>query len=160
MEPSSFKNLCLARMGKISQDGPSRLFLKVRLGRDLPSQLFSKVGSGRDLPSQSRDEKNGISRDFIPTFPDFFVQFTRKVGIKVGINRGQSRFSPTFEPKIGKSRGYPDSPRLEAKNRGESGLASIYPELLRNFKKSGRPPRSRSRPNFGRDFIPLEISRT
>ena len=85
-----------------------------------PSQLFLKVESGWDLPSRSRDEKDGI-------------------------NRGQSHLSPTFEPKIGKSRGYPDSPRLKAKNWGGSGLASIYPELPRNFKKSGCPARSQSR---------------
>ena len=34
---------------------------------------------------------------------------------------------------------------LQAQNRGESGLASIYPKLPQNFKKLGCPTRSRSR---------------
>ena len=80
-------------------------FLKSRGGSRfaIPTFLKSRVGSKFAIP------KSGWkSQDFIQTYPDFFGKFPRKVGI----NRGQSRLSPTFEPKIGKSRGYPDSPRL------------------------------------------------
>ena len=71
-------------------------------------------------------------------------------------------------------RGYPDSPQLKAKNRGELGLASIYQNYLEILKSRGGlpdpdlsknrgglpdPDPDPSRPDFGRDFIPLDISR-
>ena len=94
---------------------------------------------GEPEPPRSRDEKVGINQDisrFIPT----------NLAKKIGKSQDISRFSPTLGSKIGKSWGYPDSPRLKTENRGESRYIPTLPESPRNFKQSGRPPRSRSRP--------------
>ena len=46
---------------------------------------------------------------------------------------------------------------MAGKNRGKLGIG--HPDMSRFVKKLGRLPRSRSRPDFCRDIIPLEISR-
>ena len=115
-------------------------------GQDISRGIISRQKSGRDrggLPDflKNRDRDQGG----LPDFQNF---------------RGNSR---KVEANL-------DSPRHLAKSWGESRLALTFLELPRKFWKLGRPPRSRffkksprpprSRPDFCRDIIPLEISRT
>ena len=135
-------------MGKEDWGGASRLFLKDRESWDWPPRLFDKSELGSEWPPQSWCGKIGISRGEILTYPDFFGQFPRKVGIKVGINWGQSPILLNF----GHKNLYLYSPRLRLKSQGESRYILILPDLpwlipnyLDIFKKSRRPPWSRSR---------------
>ena len=115
------------------------------------------VGIGMVMWSQlSRSKSRGI---FSSIYPDFLLQNSRKLAQNIGKSQGQSRLSPTLGSKIGKSWDCPQLFRTFLENsKSRDGLSRSIPTFRRIKDWPSRPNSDPSRPDFCRDFIPLEIS--
>ena len=84
------------RDGRDQSGRPPQSRPKIEIGMKKKSRSRFSVEIGEPEPPRKVGIKVGINRGQISILPNFFGQFPRKVGIKVGINRGQLSTLPDF----------------------------------------------------------------
>ena len=69
---------------------------KIGEASPIPIPICQKIGEASPIPIPICQKIGEASPISISTLPDFFGKFPQKVGIKVGINRGQISTLPDF----------------------------------------------------------------